>query len=93
LAKSDHARPAGEEPVVEPLVGGEHLGRILLLDRAPERLAAERCGPQEHLEDEKVHVEQCDEGGEELRGERHGGTTVSRNVLRRALDGTASPPD
>ena len=54
----------GKEAVVEPLVGGERRGRLGEVRIDVEHRLAERQGPGEHLQAEKVEVFERNQGGQ-----------------------------
>ena len=55
----------GQEPVVEALVGGQHLALLGERRVGAEDLTPGRLGPQEHLEDQEAEVQDRDEGDED----------------------------
>src|SRR5262245_20016258 len=61
----------GEKTVVEPLVRGQHLRRARGFERLAERPQPGRLVPQEHLEHEKVDVQERDESDDDVRGDQH----------------------
>lgn len=58
-------QPRGQEAVVQPLVGRQHLGLLGLLLRHAECPAALGLGPQKHLQHEDVEVQDRHRGDKE----------------------------
>ncbi len=66
----------GEKAVVEPLVGGQHLARGRGFGRVPERTQPRGLVPQEHLEHQKVQVQQRDQRDQDVGNDRHAGSSM-----------------
>ena len=65
-----------EEPVVEPLVGGQRRGPVGEGLVGAERLHPALGAPQEHLEDHDVDVDRDHEDDQCVRGDRHAGPPI-----------------
>jgi len=79
-----------QEAVVEPLVGGQHLGLLRLLLGGAERRPALRPGPQDHLQDDDVDVDQRDERDES--GGESGHVVVKQSPGSVGNGGNSSTP-